>query len=133
MNFFINKIIKLFRNVQKRSCDYLVSKQKVDGGWGETFASCDTCEYTESEVSQAVQTSWALMALMAARYPDRDVIDRGIKCLISQQDLKGHWEMQGITGVFNKSCAIDYPNYQNIFPLWCLGRYNTMYGNKDFE
>jgi len=115
---------------QKKACDFLITKQKPDGGWGETFRSCEVGEYTENKVSQSVNTAWAIMGLMAASYPDQEPIRSGVKSLLSQQDSKGHWPKQSIMGVFNKSCAIDYPNYQNIFPLWALGRYVTLYGNE---
>ena len=28
-----------------------------------------------------------------------------------------------ISGVFNKSCAISYTSYRNVFPIWALGRF----------
>ena len=34
---------------------------------------------------------------------------------------------ENITGVFNKSCAIHYDSYRNIFPIQALGRFVTVY------
>lgn len=34
---------------------------------------------------------------------------------------------ENISGVFNKSCAISYTNYRNIFPIWALGRFSSLY------
>lgn len=34
---------------------------------------------------------------------------------------------ENISGVFNKSCAISYTNYRNIFPIWALGRFSNLY------
>jgi len=48
-----------------------------DGGWGETFKSCETATYCQHERSQVAMTSWALLALMAAKFPDREVLRRG--------------------------------------------------------
>lgn len=31
------------------------------------------------------------------------------------------------SGVFNKSCAINYDNYRNIFPIWTLGRFSCLH------
>lgn len=30
---------------------------------------------------------------------------------------------ENISGVFNKSCAISYTSYKNVFPIWTLGRF----------
>jgi squalene cyclase len=30
-----------------KACEFLISKQKEDGGWGETFMSCVTREYAQ--------------------------------------------------------------------------------------
>jgi lanosterol synthase len=70
----------------QRACTYLLSKQvgfvrdvvlcvvhvsrvmqRMDGGWGESFRSCVDRIWTDSAVSQVVNTSWALMALLAVR------------------------------------------------------------------
>ena len=34
---------------------------------------------------------------------------------------------ENIMGVFNKSCAIHYESYRNVFPLWALGRFVKLY------
>ena len=51
----------------KAACEFLVSKQKEDGGWGENFESCEESEYVEADNSQLHNTSWALLALMSVR------------------------------------------------------------------
>ena len=43
----------------------------------------------------------------------------------------GNYAQESITGVFNRNCMIVYPNYQNYFPLWALGRYATAYGGDE--
>jgi lanosterol synthase len=63
----------------KRACSFLVDKQKDDGGWGEHWDSCERREYVEHEQSQVVNTAWAVLGLMAARYPGRAVIARGLE------------------------------------------------------
>lgn len=30
---------------------------------------------------------------------------------------------ENIAGVFNKSCAVSYTSYRNVFPIWTLGRF----------
>lgn len=34
----------------------------------------------------------------------------------------GSWAQEAIEGVFNKSCAIVYPNFKYSFCVWMLGR-----------
>ena len=40
--------------------------------------------------------------------------------ILSHQD--GSWAQEAIEGVFNKTCAIAYPNYKYSFTIWMLGR-----------
>ena len=68
----------------RRACEWLVSKQKDDGGWGEHHSSCKLREYVQHERSQVVNTAWAAMALMSARYPEKDDIDRGLQVRTSR-------------------------------------------------
>ncbi len=52
---------------------------------------------------------------------------------MDKQLPNGNWELESIMGIFNKNCTIDYPNYQNYFPIWALGRYAKIYGNENFD
>jgi lanosterol synthase len=87
----------------RRACDYLVGKQRVDGGWGESYKvchhllqrhsdeaqvlvqSCEACVWVEHENTQVVQTSWAAMALMYAKYPHTEPIVKAVKLVMSRQ------------------------------------------------
>jgi lanosterol synthase len=88
----------------KRACEFLLSKQMSDGGWGESYKVCasfallqvhrmliipqQSCEeetYVHHEQSQVVMTSWAAMALMYARYPDTTPIKRAVSLVRSRQ------------------------------------------------
>ena len=111
----------------RRACEFLIQKQKPDGGWGETFESCSKMVYTEAAVSQVVNTSWALLALMAADYENKSVIDQGIKLLQERQTETGDWEQENISGVFNYNCMITYSAYRNTFPIWALNRFYKKY------
>lgn len=91
-----------------------------------------------------------------ARHPDRQAIERGVRLLIGQQLPNGDWpqvilrllfstlyntvfnspgidvclsllRQENIAGVFNKSCAISYTSYRNVFPIWTLGRFSNLY------
>jgi lanosterol synthase len=106
-----------------KAVQFLLSKQNVDGGWGESFESCVKKEYIPSATSQLINTSWALMSLMAAGYKDRPAIDKGIQLIMSRQEPNGDWPQENISGVFNHNCMISYTSYRNVFPIWVLGRY----------
>ncbi len=110
-----------------RACSFLLTKQRPDGGWGESYESCLKDEYIQHEESQLINTSWALLALMAAQYPDQQPIQQGIAFLLDAQQADGDWPQQGISGVFNRSCMITYTAYRNIFPIWALSRYDNLY------
>lgn len=110
-----------------RACEFLLSKQMDDGGWGEDFESCELRRYVQSATSQIHNTCWALMGLMAVRYPNVKVLERGIKTLIDKQLPNGDWPQENISGVFNKTCAISYTSYRNVFPIWTLGRFSRLY------
>uniref|UniRef100_A0A3B3SC73 Terpene cyclase/mutase family member n=1 Tax=Paramormyrops kingsleyae TaxID=1676925 RepID=A0A3B3SC73_9TELE len=109
------------------ACDFLLARQMEDGGWGEDFESCEQRRYVQSECSQIHSTCWALLGLLAVRYPDTKVIERGIQVLIDKQLPNGDWPQENISGVFNKSCAISYTSYRNVFPVWTLGRFSWLY------
>ncbi|KAI8899186.1 terpenoid cyclases/protein prenyltransferase alpha-alpha toroid [Globomyces pollinis-pini] len=110
-----------------KACNFIVEKQMIDGGWGETYKSCETGIWNNSVQSQVVQTAWVVLALMAAKYPKKSVIDAGIQLLQSRQRPNGEWLQENIEGVFNKNCMISYPNYKFVFPIWALSRYSKLY------
>lgn len=87
----------------RRGCHFLVDKQMADGGWGESYLSCEKGIYTHTEKSQVVQTSWACLALMEAGYPKKDVIEGGMKLMMTRQQPNGEWLQENIEGVFNQS------------------------------
>ena len=113
----------------RKGCDFLVSRQMDDGGWGESMKSSELHVYVDSDTSLVVQTSWALIALILAKYPERSVIDKGIKLLKSRQLDSGEWKFESVEGVFNHSCGIEYPSYRFLFPIKALGLYAKEYGS----
>ncbi|KAL2269686.1 hypothetical protein VTJ83DRAFT_1870 [Remersonia thermophila] len=112
----------------KRGCDFLISKQRADGGWSEHYKACETAEYHEHPSgSQVVMTAWALIGLMKAEYPDIEPIKRGVKLIMERQQPNGEWLQEAIEGVFNKSCMISYPNYKFTFTMKALGMFAKKY------
>ena len=94
--------------------------------------ACTEKVYVQHPVeSQVVNTAWACLALLAAQYPDQQVIRRGIQLIMARQRPTGEWKQEAIEGVFNKTCMISYPNYKFIFTIWALGRYAKYYGGEE--
>ena len=111
----------------KKACSFLIGKQNNDGGWGESHQSCVKSVYSPHDQSQVVNSSWALLSLMAAKYENIKPIERGIDFLIESQQKIGDWPQESISGVFNQNCMITYTAYRNVFPIWALGRYLKRY------
>lgn len=87
----------------KSGCDFLLSKQMADGGWGESYRGCETGVYTHHRQSQVVMTAWAVIGLMAAGYPSKEPMARGVRLIMQRQRENGEWKQEAIEGVFNKS------------------------------
>ncbi|KAK8106685.1 hypothetical protein PG999_010044 [Apiospora kogelbergensis] len=112
----------------KKGCDFLLERQRPDGGWSESYKSCEQGAYTEHATgSQAVMTAWAVIGLIKADYPDIEPIKKGIKLIMDRQCANGEWKQEAIEGVFNKSCMILYQNYKFTFPLKALGMFAKKY------
>lgn len=116
--------------VVRKGCNFLVTRQLPDGGWGESMKSSETHTYVSTRKSLVVQTSWALIGLLLARYPDKEVLRKAVDLIISRQGEYGEWEFEQVEGVFNHSCAIEYPNYKFLFPIKALGLYVKRFGNE---
>lgn len=112
----------------RKACEFLVGHQSTkDGGWGESYRSCETKQWVDHpDGTQVVNTAFACLALMNARYPHREPIRRGIQLIMSRQQPNGEWLQEGIEGVFNKTCMISYPNYKHSFTIWACGRYTRL-------
>ncbi|CAG8580565.1 23819_t:CDS:10 [Gigaspora margarita] len=107
--------------IVKKGCDFLISKQKKDGGWGESYKSCVTETYIHHENSQVVNTAFALLALMAGKYPNEEPIRRGIQLIVSRQLPTGEWKPDYVEGIIN-NMTVTYSAYKFIFPIWLLTR-----------
>lgn len=119
----------------QKCCQFLLSHQRSNGGWGEDFTSCYDKAYAANGMqsygddgSGVVNTAWALMALSAAKCDDIKAIRRGVQYLMKRQLNCGDWPQEGISGVFNRACGITYTAYRNVFPIWALGRCAATYG-----
>lgn len=88
----------------RRACKFLTDRQNEDGGWGESFRSCETGEWCDHpDGSQVVNTAFAVIALLEAGFEERSVLERAVALLMGRQRENGEWLQEGIEGVFNKS------------------------------
>lgn len=106
-----------------RAVEWLIARQRADGGWGEHYSGCLEQRYVEHSESQVVMTSWALLAIMDVVGTDSPGVHRGIAWLRSMQHADGSWPHQAVNGVFFGSAMLDYRLYSVYFPVWALTRY----------
>ena len=114
--------------MMRRAVRWLVTIQNADGGWGE---SCDSYDLArkghEPAPSNASQTAWALLGLMAAGEVDHPAVVRGVAWLERHQAEDGLWGQELYTGGgFPRVFYLRYHGYPKYFPLWALARYRNL-------
>ncbi|MBV9553231.1 MAG: squalene--hopene cyclase, partial [Alphaproteobacteria bacterium] len=114
--------------VMRRAVEWLVARQRPDGGWGEDGSSYEAGgPHGEAEYSTASQTAWALLALMAAGEAAHPAVARGIGYLVETQQPDGAWDEPWYTAVgFPRVFYLRYHGYRAYFPLWALARYRRL-------
>ncbi len=114
--------------MMRRAVNWLIAKQREDGGWGEDGASYWTDQPRgEGKVSTPAQTAWALIALMAAGEVDNPAVERGIRHLSETQKADGTWVEEYYTAVgFPRVFYLRYHGYKAYFPTWALARYRNL-------
>ncbi len=112
----------------RRAVNWLKSKQREDGGWGEDNDSY----YLEYNIrgtgfnTTAVHTAWALLALMAAGEAQSESASRGVQFLLNRQAHDGLWYDKEFNAPgFPRVFYLKYHGYDKYFPLWALSRYRN--------
>jgi len=113
----------------RKSVAWLESKQREDGGWGETGDSYypERTEKSFTKLSTPSQTAWAVLALLAAGEVNSEAVRRGVNFLLNAQRCGAKWDETEYTAVgFPRVFYLRYHGYSAYFPLWALARYRAL-------
>ena len=111
----------------RKAVTWLKSKQRDDGGWGETNDSyADPSLVGEGTRSTSYQTAWAMLGLMAAGESDSTEVCKGAEYLLRTQKPDGFWYEPDFSAPgFPRVFYLKYHGYSKYFPLWALIRYRN--------
>ena len=112
----------------RRAVEWLKLKQNSDGGWGESNDSyAQAPDEREKFPSNACQTAWALLGLLAAGEVRSDAVRHGVEFLMRTQQADGLWSDPSFTAPgFPRVFYLRYHGYSAYFPLWALAAYRTL-------
>ena len=111
----------------RRAVDWLQSRQRPDGGWGEDGSTYWPNSREVAKASTPSQTAWALLALMAAGEVESDAVERGIDYLLDATRTQGRWAEDYYNAVgFPRVFFLKYHGYSAYFPIWALARYRRL-------
>ncbi len=120
----------------RRATNWLINKQREDGGWGEdceTYGDATAGEF-HGQAAQSLpsQTAWALLGLMAAGLANHQAVRRGIAHLQTTQGPDGSWTEAPYNAVgFPRVFYLKYHGYPRFFPLLALSRYRNLLASND--
>jgi len=104
----------------RKARQWLLERQRSDGGWGERQPRAATPGFAEAETSLSVQTAWALIALVDGGEPDQSALNRAARFLESSQLESGQWPDGQFVGVFFETALLNYRLYRQYFPVMAL-------------
>ena len=108
----------------RMAAESLKARQNKDGSWGECCESYADPALRLKGKGTPSQTSWVIMALIAAGDGGCEEVRRGISFLLEKQKPDGTWDENEFTGTgFPRHFMLSYHNYRNCFPLMALGKY----------
>jgi squalene-hopene/tetraprenyl-beta-curcumene cyclase len=109
----------------RKAIDFLLERQRVDGGWGESPESVELGGYVDIGRSSPAQTGMALTGLLAARpLAAPTAAERAVDYLLWTQEPDGHWVADdpcaaSLTGVLHLASPVDAV----AWPLLALGAF----------
>jgi len=116
----------------RRAAEWLIAKQREDGGWGEDCESYGEAPPGEYDRSLPSQTAWAMLGLMALGLADHEAVRRGAAYLEATQDAQGSWTEEAYNAVgFPRVFYLKYHGYPRFFPLMALSRYRNLLASND--
>ncbi|HUF43827.1 MAG TPA: prenyltransferase/squalene oxidase repeat-containing protein, partial [Aestuariivirgaceae bacterium] len=109
----------------RRAVEWLLARQRDDGGWGEDGATYwSERRRGAAKASTPSQTAWALLALMAAGETDHPAAAGGVRYLTEAGRSGARWDEPWYTAVgFPRVFYLRYHGYSAYFPTWALGRF----------
>ena len=112
----------------RRAVAWLKSRQRDDGGWGETNDSYKEPSLAgKGATSTSYQTAWAMLGLMAVGEGNSPETCRGAEYLIRTQQAEGLWYEPDFSAPgFPRVFYLKYHGYSKYFPLWALARYRNL-------
>jgi squalene-hopene/tetraprenyl-beta-curcumene cyclase len=109
------------RDMIERAVQWVVSKQNLDGGWGESCHSYVDESFAGIGTSTASQTAWAVMTLQWAGLGNHPSAQRGLQFLRERQRADGTWDEPYCTGTgFPRDFYLNYHMYRHLFPTMAL-------------
>ncbi len=112
--------------------NWLLVHQQESGGWGEAVVRDASERNFVAAQSTAIQTAWAVLALVAAGLADHDATRRGVEFLIAAQLEDGRWCDAQLT---ERDSAVGawYRNdlHSDALPLLALARWAVAIGHND--
>jgi squalene-hopene/tetraprenyl-beta-curcumene cyclase len=116
----------------QQAAEWVRSMQNPDGGWGEACGSYDDPNTKGVGPSTPSQTSWAILALLAAGDTRSDCVARGIAYLLKNQKKDGAWHVPEYTGTgFPRVFYLKYHLYEVYFPLMALTAFAKAFGGSE--
>jgi squalene-hopene/tetraprenyl-beta-curcumene cyclase len=117
----------------QQAAEWIRMVQNPDGGWGETCGSYDDPNTRGIGPSTPSQTAWAMLGLLAAGDDRSDSLAKGVRWLLTRQDVDGSWDESTGSGMthqalytgtgFPRVFYLAYEMYRQYFPLLALTSY----------
>jgi squalene-hopene/tetraprenyl-beta-curcumene cyclase len=110
--------------------NWLLVQQHESGGWGEAVVRADDERDAITAAATAIQTAWALLALITAGHLDHEATRRGVEFLLDAQRDDGNWFDSQFTQRDSASGSW-YRNdlYSTALPLIALARWARAIGD----